>query len=646
LAKVCLPVNNAARASLGNQAELFVKPDQNQTVQKYGSLSRISGMFGRAPAVAISVYLLLLVTAGVYFQTAGHQFINFDDPAYVTANAHVSHGLTVRNIAWAFTAVESSNWHPLTWISHLIDVQLFGMNPRGHHLSSVSLHCAATLTLLLMLVRLSGAVWQSLFVATVFALHPLHVESVAWVAERKDVLSALFGFLTIYLYAGYLEHRGARRYLLTLLCFVLGLMAKPMLVTLPLILLLLDYWPLGRYHAGSGGEQPLLLATFRTLLREKLPFLLCSLLSGLITLYAQRQGGALQDLTDTSLLLRSENALTAYVAYIGKALWPQELALLYPMPATIPLWRAAAACVLLLGSSVAVLRVVRRAPYLAVGWFWFIITMLPVIGIIQVGGQAMADRYSYIPLTGLSIMVAWGVADLTRQLPYRRWLLAGMAAVVTVALASLTWQQLRYWRDNITLYQHTLQVTNNNYLIQNNLGNALAQSGRIEEAINAYQSAIRISPSYTDAYTNLGTALQGKGDLRGALNIYQQALALQPRDEQIYYNIGIAQSAAGDMAAAIRAYRQAWQFRPDYADAANNLGITYARMGNVEAAIQVFRQLLQTVPDDADGHFNLGLALAKSGKRNEAMREYQETLRVDPDHARALVNLEQMRSGR
>lgn len=596
--------------------------------------------------MAIAACLLLLVTAAIYYQTARHQFINFDDPAYVTANAHVPHGLTARNLAWAFTTVESSNWHPLTWFSHLTDVQLFGMNPRGHHFSSVVLHCAATLVLLLTLVRLTGALWQSLFVATMFALHPLHVESVAWVAERKDVLSALLGFLTIYLYGGYVLHRGARGYLMTLLCFVLGLMAKPMLVTLPLILLLLDIWPLDRYQPAADGGERQWSTTLRALFREKLPFFICSLASGLITLYAQRRGGALQELTDTSLLLRSENALTAYVAYIGKALWPQELALLYPMPATIPLWQAAAALALLLGISVAVIRAVRRAPYLAVGWFWFIITLLPVIGIIQVGSQAMADRYSYIPLTGLSIMAAWGVTGLTRQLPYRRWLLAGSAAVVTVALATVTWQQLGYWRDNITLYGHTLQVTNNNYLIQNNLGNALAQSGRFDEAISAYQNAIRISPSYTDAYTNLGTALQGKGDLGGALNIYQQALALQPRDEQIYYNIGIAQSAAGDMDAAIRAFRQAWQLHPDYADAANNLGITYARIGNLDVAIQVFRQLLQVVPDDPDGHFNLGLALAKSGKRDEALREYQETLRVDPDHARALVNLELLRGGR
>jgi len=430
---------------------------------------------------------------------------------------------------------------------------------------------------------MTGAVWQSLFVAALFALHPLHVESVAWVAERKDVLSALFWFLTLLLYASYVAKRKILLYLLTLFSFVLGLMSKPMLVTLPIVMLLIDFWPLDRYRyeEGHGPWQP--LRRLLILTKEKIPFFACSFLSAVITIYAQNRGGAVRDLNEISFRLRSENALITYIKYIGKTIWPHDLAFLYPFPLSIPLWQVISSLSILLLISAATIRASRRHPYFAVGWFWFLITLVPVIGLIQVGGQSMADRYSYIPVIGLFIIAAWGVPDLINGLRHRQGILALLAGTVITASAALTWHQLGYWRDSISLYRHTLRVIpDNSSSIYYNLGLALQDKGYQNAAIQEYQEAIRINPNHTKAHNNLGIAFASKGNLDAAIREYQVALLLNP----------------------------------NYADAHYNLGRAFARKGHLDAAIQEFQETLRISPNDTDAHYNLGLALARKRMQN------------------------------
>jgi tetratricopeptide (TPR) repeat protein len=515
---------------------------------------------------------LMAVTLAVYFQVGNHQFLNLDDNSYVTDNSHVASGLSGANIRWAFTSVEASNWHPLTWLSHMADVQLYGMNPRGHHLTSVAIHTAAALCLFLLLVRITGDLWPSAFVAALFALHPLHVESVAWVAERKDVLSALFCFLTLLAYVEYVARRKLWLYMLTLCLFALGLMSKPMLVTLPLIMLMLDYWPLGRREAERQEPRGLRLIT------EKIPFFACSVLSGLITIYAQQHGGAMAALTVIPLRLRSENALVAYVTYIGKTIWPGNLAAYYPFPVAIPLWQAAGSLAILLLVTMAVVRAGRRR-FLLVGWLWFLVTLLPVIGLIHVGAQAMADRYTYIPAIGLFIMAAWGAPELLHGLApqQRRGILAALGCAVIIAAATLTWQQLGYWRDNITLYRHTLAVTSGNNLIHNNLGIALQEAGKLDEAIPEFREAIRINPDHMPTHYNLAITYQAKGDFKAAIREYLAALRLNPAFADTHNNLGIALALNGDVELAIKEFREALRLNPADTRARDNLEFNLAR---------------------------------------------------------------------
>ncbi|MFZ3207686.1 MAG: tetratricopeptide repeat protein, partial [Geobacteraceae bacterium] len=476
--------------------------------------------------------ILVVVTLTVFAKTANHQFINFDDTGYVTTNPVVKGGLTASGIAWAFTATAMSNWHPLTWLSHMADVQMFGLNPRGHHLTSVVIHALSGLLLFLLLVRITGAPWQSFSVAALFALHPLHVESVAWVAERKDVLSCLFMLLSLHFYAGYVKKPGYRPYLCSLLAFVAGLMSKPMLVTLPLVMLLLDYWPFNRFArdeaAGETGAPSGGMPLFFALVREKTPFFLFSALSAAITIYGQHEGGAMATLAKIPVVLRITNALIAYVKYIGLMFWPQELAILYPFPRWLSYSQAIAAGVLLLVISVMVVRFRRRYPYLVTGWFWYLVTLLPVIGLIQVGGQSMADRYTYIPLTGLFIACCWLASDLTQGWRWRRAILGTVGGLAISVLTAVTWHQLDYWKDSISICRHTLAVTSDNYLITNNYGIALDERGDHAGAYRLFQETLLIFPGSATAYANLGAICVRWGRFDEAIGYYDKALALAP----------------------------------------------------------------------------------------------------------------------
>ncbi len=619
--------------------------------------------------VTLLCIVMFFVTLAVYSRTAGHDFINFDDTIYVTDNSPVKDGLKAESIAWAFTATTASNWHPVTWISHMADVQLFGLNPAGHHLTSVFIHAVSALLLFLLLVRITFAPWQSLFVATLFALHPLHVESVAWIAERKDVLSGLFWTLTLILYASYVKKPGAGRYLAALACFAVGLMTKPMLVTLPLVMLLLDWWPLNRFTPAESGEADTSKPAVSVLLIEKLPFLLLSALSSALTIYAQHHGGAMATLDKAPFGLRIANAIIAYATYISDTFWPHDLAILYPFPSSILLGQLVAATVLLALISAAVFYAGRRFPWLAVGWLWFLITLLPVIGLIQVGGQSHADRYTYIPLTGLFIMVAWGVPQLLQGWRMKRLALAILAGIVVSAMTAATWHQINYWRNNITLYRHTLAVTSDNYLIlnnyaiamdqngdyetalqlyqealrinprsvyaHNNLGAVLARQGRYAEAIEHYQTALRIKPDYVMAVINIGKSLAGLGRNDEALAQYEQALKMDPSSSYVHLNMAILLLKNGQHDLARQHYLSALQLDPYSTKAPVNMGVELAQQGRIDEAADCFRQALAIDPDSVEANFNFGVFLAKQNRYDEAAERFLHVLRVKPDSAMA-----------
>ena len=483
------------------------------------------------PTILICI-ALVTVTFAVYWQVGNHEFLSFDDDIYIARNVHIYERLTTTDIVWAFTSVEKCNWHPITWLSHMLDGQLFGMNPRGHHLTNVSIHCLATLLLFFLLIRLTDGLWQSAFVAAMFALHPLHVESVAWAAERKDVLSAFFWFATLLLYVRYVAARqsglkGISLYLLTLLTFMLGLMSKPILVTLPVVMLLMDYWPLLRF-----GNKVSLYSLFK----EKLPFFACSILSSAITIYAQRKGGAVVPLEWIPFTIRIQNALVSYLKYIIKTLWPLDLAVLYPLILSIPLWQVISSAAALLIISAAAIAARRRYPFLTVGWFWFLVTLLPVIGLVQVGNQSMADRYMYLPIVGLFIMIAWGVPALLG--PEQGWqrsvrrVLAPVAALAVITTVTITWRQIGYWQNNITLYRHALQVTTDNYIIHYNLGIAYGRTGEVEASINEFKKAVILKPSDIKIRNLLASTLAENGYIDAALSEFSISLAINPNDRE------------------------------------------------------------------------------------------------------------------
>jgi hypothetical protein len=537
--------------------------------------------------------LLVLTILVVFWQGVKNDFTNFDDNQYVTENQHVQAGLTWKNLVWAFTTTHSVNWHPLTWLSHMLDCQLYGLNPAGHHLTSVLLHSASTVLLFLVLQWITGGRWRSAFVAALFAVHPLHVESVAWVAERKDVLSGFFWMLTLGAYACYVNRPTLSRYLLTLLCFVLSILAKPMAVTLPFVLLLLDYWPLNRltlnrqvHDKASLVDKEFLSPTsdrwFATnVVIERLPFLVIAALASIVTFFIQHSSGAAKSLIQYPLTERITNALVSYASYLGKMIWPQNLAVFYPHPGqSLTMWQVALAGLLLLVVSAVVIRAGRRHPYLPVGWFWYVGTLVPVIGLIQAGDQGMADRYTYIPLIGVFIIISWGVSEFVKNWRHGRIVLALTASTLLLALSICTLLQIRYWKNDITLFTHALEVTENNFVAHNNLGAALARQGKLKDSIPHFIEALRIFPEYERAHFNLGLARDKQGEI----------------DEAIFH------------------FTEALKIKPDYPEAHNGLGVALARQGRLEEAIVHFKAALQLQPDNGNARANLDHAIDLVGK--------------------------------
>ena len=508
---------------------------------------------GRSRVILICLVLTSMVLA-VFAQVRSHEFINYDDYDYVTGNNAVLTGLSWQNVQWAFTTNQASNWHPLTWLSLMLDRQLFGVNPAGFHITNLILHIANILLLFMVLKKMTGALWQSAFVAALFALHPLHVESVAWIAERKDVLSTFFWLLAMLTYVRYVKQPNTARYLLVLLIFALGLMAKPMLVTLPFVLLLLDYWPFQRKIS-------------RHLLVEKIPFFALSVISSIITFLVQ-QNTAMTDIDAFSLNGRIANVFLSYAQYIGKMFWPQNLAVFYPFSTErIPFWQVAACVLLLLGISVFVVYLGRNQKYLLVGWFWFVGTLVPVIGIIQVGSQAMADRYTYVPLIGLFIMVSFGGAELFGKLRYGIRISAVSAAVIISALMVCTYRQAGFWRSSITLFEHATQVTQNNYLAYSNLSNAFGQKGDYDAAIKNGLESLRIRPNYDRPCYNLGMAYYFKGDREKAIYYWTDTLKINPKYPDANYNLATVFLAKNDTAGAIKHLQEELKINPNHTGA-------------------------------------------------------------------------------
>lgn len=517
----------------------------------------------------VASVLLGLAVLALFVPVVGHPFLELDDDAYVTRNAHVATGLGWDNLIWAFTAFHSSNWHPLTWISHQVDASCWGLAPAGHHLTSVLLHAANTLLVLFLLLRMTGAFWPSLFVAALFGLHPQRVESVAWVAERKDVLSAFFGLIALYAWAGYAKCSSRRSYLVSLCAFALGLMAKPMLVTLPFLMLLLDLWPLKR----------------RRRLLELVPFFLLAAASSVVTVLAQRAGESIGSLQAVPFALRLANAATAYVAYLVKLVWPMNLALVYPLPHDVPVWQWAGAMVLVVALTAAALASVRRRPWLTVGWLWYVGSLIPVIGVVQVGTQAYADRYTYLPLLGIGIVIGWSGAELGS--PRAGWRVPiGVAAVVAIAaLCGLTLRQERFWSSSERLFERSLTVSPGSALIHNNYGSLLQRGGHRDDALEHFRAAVAIDPFYATARKNLGNVL----------------LELHQPDEAI--------------AELTRVVRQV----PDYAPARNRLGVALATVGRGDEALPHLRRAVELEPSDSRWREDLVVALLMARKETEAI---------------------------
>jgi len=564
--------------------------------------------------VAAVCLVLAAITFAIFGRTTGFEFVNYDDKSYVYDNAMVSKGLTLRGIVWAFSG-HASNWHPLTWIFHMLDCQFHGLHPGGHHLTNVVLHTATVISLFLVLRRMTGALWRSAFVAAVFAIHPLRVESVAWVAERKDVLSGLFFMLTIGAYVRYGRLPWSfARYGLVALLFAMGLMCKPMLVTLPAVLLLLDYWPLERK------------ASIGRLVMEKLPLLALSAGSCVVTLLVQSE--AIHENAQLPLPLRLANALAACMVYLGQMIYPAGLAVFYPYPLNgLPSWEVALAGALLAGISAVAAWQWRKRPWILVGWLWYLVMLLPVVGVIQVGSQAHADRYTYLPQIGICVAATWLVA----QWRLNRAVLGSLMAGVVAVLMLCAWKQTAYWKDSETLWAHTLDCTTGNFVAELGIGNALDQNGTLREAMAHYQKALKINPDNVEALNNLGNDLRQTGRVDDAIIHYQKALQIRPGFAAAHYNLGIALGQKGRLVEAIDQYREALRSDPDYVDARINLGGALLQTGRLDEAIAHLQKALQLNPNLVGAHNNLGNAFLQKGNASEAIVQFQQAVQLKPD---------------
>lgn len=594
----------------------------------------------RVYAGTVVLIMLVLSTTCVYWPTRNADFISFDDNAYVAENPHVRSGLSRDGIHWAFNFAdkEKTYWHPLTWLSHMLDVHLFGLNPGQHHFSNVLIHIANTLLLFLLLNWMTGALWRSATVAALFAVHPINVDSVAWISQRKNVLSTLFWMLTLGGYVFYTLKPIFFRYLAVVITFALGLLAKPMLVTLPFVFFLIDYWPLKRLVIGKSVRD--CLERNYLLIIEKVPLLILSGLSVYLSSASVQRMSNIISLESVDINLRISNALVSYPKYLAKMLWPSKLAVFYPYPNAVPLWQLIGSSLLLAGITIGVIWLLRRHPYLMVGWLWFIGTMVPVIGMVQVGlWPAIADRWAYVPFIGLFIMIVWGGGEVVCRLQIKPVFVAFAAGILLLTLAVTSLIQVGYWANSITLYSHTLQVTENNFRMQNNLALALAEAGKYEQSLVHIRAALDQRPDYPDYINNLGYIIMEQGRYKDAIRHFERALKLNPREWRVHQNLATALMWTNNTNEAVSHYHIALDLDPGNKKVLNDLANAMVRQGQITDALTYYLKALSRDPTDPEIHNNFGVALIQMGRFEKAVDHFRKALQLKPDYAAANENL-------
>ncbi len=597
--------------------------------------------------------VLAIITLSVYWQVYNFSFITFDDTIYVTENEHVQQGLCRDNLIWAFNLNKSDDrayWHPLTWLSHMLDCQLFGLNSGAHHLMNLAFHIVNTILLFLALYLMTGAPWKSAFVAALFALHPINVDSVAWVSERKNLLSTTFWMLTLLAYIRYAKKPDTFRYLTIFCALALGLLAKPMLVTLPCVLLLLDFWPLGRIKIGQQrttvnyiNSGPIFeTAKISRLFMEKIPFLALSIATVALSVVSI-QLNANNQLIDTAAVpmkLRIENAMVSYVVYLGKMVWPAHLAIFYPFPKVIPLWHSIGAVLFLIAVSALIVAKARKSPWLVTGWLWYLGTLLPVIGLVQGGlWPAQADRWAYVPLIGIFIIIVWGVPAFIPEYKLKKSGIGVTAATLLCVLSLATWIQAGFWKNSQTLFSHALSVTSGNYIAHNNLGNVLFRQGRITEAVYQFTQSIKINPDHAKAHYNLANALLKLDKKDKAITHYLQAISINPNYEKACNNLASLLLNQGRTDEAITYYKRTLLINPHFPKAEYSLANAYKKIGQIDKAIFHYRLALKINPLNADTHYNLANALKNQGHLNKAIGHYRQAIDIHANNEKAHSNL-------
>jgi Tfp pilus assembly protein PilF len=579
---------------------------------------------------------LALIVIVPFYQTGEFKFVIYDDGQYILGNKNIQTGFDKNSVSWAFTTLFACNWQPLTWLSLMLDYNMYGTSAGGYHVTNMQIHLINTLLLFLILSRMTGELWKSGFVAALFAVHPLHVESVAWVMARKDVLSTMFWLLTMAAYAYYADNPSLRRYAWVFVLFALGLMSKPMIVTLPVVLLLLDYWPLRRFRGGA-------FTAGRRLILEKIPLIALSAIVSAITIHAQGQGGALKPLEDSGFSERMANAVVSYGGYVIKMLWPMNLAFFYPYPTSFPLSVALLSVIFLGAVCFFVNRHIRTAPYLLTGWLWYLIALLPVSGIIQVGDQAMADRYTYVPLIGLFIAIAWGVPDLLKGSPFYKYFIPAAAGTSILLLVMLTYNQTGVWKDSRVLFEHAIAVTEGNHVAHNNLGIHFLSRKRFDEAASQFEKAVQLKPFDEKLLNNLGIALYRQTKYDEAMTYYLRAIAVNPLFADSYYNAADACLHGGRDDEALEYYKKALHLRPGRAAAEHNAAVILIRQEKLDEATIYLRAAIRHHPEYAVARNRLAVVLTRKNRISEAIDELNEALRINPRYTEAINNLSKLR---
>lgn len=616
-------------------------------------------IFIKKRAEILICLLITIITLAVYWQIRTHEFVSFDDDLYVTENQQVRNGLSWQGMKWGFGFTDIAYWHPLTWLSHMLDCQLFGLHSGMHHVTNLILHIANSLLLFILFMRMTNDLWKSSFLAALFAVHPMNVETIAWVAERKNILSTFFWILAMLTYFYYTRRPGLSRYLMVVFVYVLGLLAKPMLVTLPFVLLLLDYWPLGRFQFQRslrdryGNEVKSFLADFNSpslyqLFLEKVPFFALAAVSIYLSFLSLQHHGIVVSTGTISMKLRVANALFSYMSYIGKMVWPVNLAVFYPFDMMLPVWLAGAVGVWLVSMTFWIIGASKARSYLAVGWLWYLGTLVPVIGLMQGGlWPAMADRWAYVPLIGLFIMIAWGLPALWSRWSFRKSILVGSAGVLILVFMIISWMQVKYWQNSITLYRRAVEVTFENDVAHNNLGVALFQDGKKEEAIVHFIEALRVTPGYQDALKNLNTALAAHLNLAVAIIKMQKLQKLFPEIPALSYNLGNLYNEQGKLEQALYHYQSALSVDPGFIQAMNNLAFIYVRRAEYEKAHGLFKKMLEIQPDSGDIYYDIACLYAKQNKVEESIHWLKKAIKkgyTNWDIIKTDKNLENVRS--